>query len=150
MLEGLQIAAETIGAVHAFLGVKRSFAPADRGARARRRAEMTERALLGSIPISIVTGPEEYLFGEETGLLEVVEGNDPLPRILPPYSMGLFATTPPVGWSAGADGHRGRRDHRQQPDARDQRRDAGERPADPRPRRRLVPLGRHRGVARAP
>ena len=52
---------------------------------------MTERGLLGSIPISIVTGPDEYLFGEETGLLEVVEGNDPLPRELPPYLVGLFA-----------------------------------------------------------
>jgi NADH-quinone oxidoreductase subunit F len=101
VLEGLQIAAETIGAVHAFLGVKRSFTlqidALDRASR-----EMTDRGLLGSIPISIVTGPEEYLFGEETGLLEVVEGNDPLPRELPPYLMGLFATTPPVGWTAGA------------------------------------------------
>lgn len=101
VLEGLQIAAETIGAVHAFLGVKRSFLrqidALDRASR-----EMTDRGLLGSIPISIVTGPDEYLFGEETGLLEVVEGNDPLPRTLPPYLMGLFATTPPVGWSAGA------------------------------------------------
>jgi NADH:ubiquinone oxidoreductase subunit F (NADH-binding) len=63
---------------------------------------MTAEGVLGSLPVSIVTGPDEYLFGEETGLLEVVEGNDPLPRELPPYLMGLFATTPPVGWSAGA------------------------------------------------
>ena len=101
VLEGLQIAAETIGAVHAFLGVKRSFTP-QIAALERASREMTERGLLGSIPISIVTGPDEYLFGEETGLLEVVEGNDPLPRTLPPYLMGLFATTPPVGWSSGA------------------------------------------------
>ncbi|MGZ4736551.1 MAG: NADH-ubiquinone oxidoreductase-F iron-sulfur binding region domain-containing protein [Acidimicrobiia bacterium] len=102
VLEGLQIAAETIGAAHAFVAVKRSFASQiealDRASR-----EMTERGLLGSIPITIVTGPDEYLFGEETGLLEVVEGNDPLPRTVPPYLMGLFATTPPVGWSAGVE-----------------------------------------------
>jgi NADH:ubiquinone oxidoreductase subunit F (NADH-binding) len=101
VLEGLQIAAETIGAVHAFVGVKRTFT---RQIEALERAarEMTDQGVLGSVPVSIVTGPEEYLFGEETGLLEVVEGNDPLPRELPPYLMGLFATTPPVGWSAGA------------------------------------------------
>ena len=100
VLEGLQIAAETIGAVHAFVAVKRSFTPQIE-ALERASREMTDRGLLGSIPISIVTGPDEYLFGEETGLLEVVEGNDPSPRTLPPYLMGLFATTPPVGWSAG-------------------------------------------------
>ncbi len=102
VLEGLQIAAEAIGAAHAFVGVKRSFAPQIE-ALERASREMTERGLLGSIPISIVTGPDEYLFGEETGLLEVVEGGDPLPRVIPPYLMGLYATTPPVGWSAGME-----------------------------------------------
>src|SRR5256885_2419194 len=40
------------------------------------------------------SGPEEYLFGEEKALLEVVEGNDPLPREAhnPPYEKGLFAS----------------------------------------------------------
>ena len=71
--------------------VKRSFGPQIE-ALERAAREMTERGLLGSIPVSIVTGPEEYLFGEETGLLEVVEGNDPLPRELPPYLIGLFST----------------------------------------------------------
>lgn len=101
VLEGLQIAAETVGAVHAFVGVKRSFGPQIE-ALERAAREMTERGLLGSVPVSVVTGPDEYLFGEETGLLEVVEGNDPLPRELPPYVSGLFSSAPPVGWSAGA------------------------------------------------
>ena len=48
----------------------------------------------------MIGGPEDYLFGEETGLLEVIEGNDALPRWLPPYLHGLFATTPQEGWSA--------------------------------------------------
>jgi len=55
--------------------------------------------------VSLVTGPEEYLFGEEKALLEVVEGNDPMPRWLPPYLHGLFATTPQEGWSAGQEPH---------------------------------------------
>jgi NADH-quinone oxidoreductase subunit F len=49
-----------------------------------------------------VLGPDHYLYGEETGLLQVVEGEAPLPRNLPPYIHGLFATVPTEGWSAPA------------------------------------------------
>src|SRR5690606_31282810 len=42
-------------------------------------------------------GPDEYLYGEEKGLLEVIEGREPLPRILPPYLHGLFSSTPSGG-----------------------------------------------------
>ena len=41
--------------------------------------------------MSLVKGPEEYLFGEETGLLEVVDGRPPFPRVAPPYRDGLDA-----------------------------------------------------------
>jgi NADH-quinone oxidoreductase subunit F len=43
-----------------------------------------------------VLGPEDYLFGEEKALLEVVEGRDPMPREAdnPPYVDGLFITDP--------------------------------------------------------
>ena len=46
----------------------------------------------GAEGIRIVPGPDEYLFGEESAMLEVIEGKLPLPRILPPYETGLFAT----------------------------------------------------------
>jgi NADH-quinone oxidoreductase subunit F len=59
---------------------------------------MADAGLLDGLPIRVVTGPEEYLFGEEKALLEVIEGNDPLPRWLPPYLHGLFATAPQLGW----------------------------------------------------
>ena len=59
---------------------------------------------LADAPVTLVAGPEEYLFGEEKALLEVIEGNEPMPRWLPPYLHGLFATTPQEGWSAGAGG----------------------------------------------
>jgi NADH-quinone oxidoreductase subunit F len=103
VLEGLQIAAETVGAVHAFVALKARYrVQVDALERAAR--EMTEHGLLGSVPVTIVTGPDDYLFGEETGLLEVIEGSDPLPRAVPPYVTGLFATTPALGWSAGPVG----------------------------------------------
>src|SRR5919106_6787806 len=39
-------------------------------------------------------GPDLYLFGEETGLEEVIEGRPPLPRMARPYVQGLFARPP--------------------------------------------------------
>ena len=63
---------------------------------------MAAAGLLCDAPVSLVGGPEEYLFGEEKALLEVIEGNEPMPRWLPPYLHGLYATTPQEGWSAGA------------------------------------------------
>ena len=52
------------------------------------------------MPITVVAGPDEYLFGEEKALLEVIEGKPPLPRLLPPYEHGLFATAPQMGWES--------------------------------------------------
>jgi NADH:ubiquinone oxidoreductase subunit F (NADH-binding) len=53
---------------------------------------MTKAGLLGAFEIDVFEGPDEYLFGEEKGLMEVLEGNLPMPRILPPFQEGLFAT----------------------------------------------------------
>ena len=66
----------------------------------RALTEMEAEGLAGDVPITIVTGPDEYLFGEETGLLQVIEGDAPLPRLFPPYIQGLFATVPNQGWSS--------------------------------------------------
>jgi NADH-quinone oxidoreductase subunit F len=100
VLEGLAVAAIVVGAREAFIAVKATFA---REIEALERAlrEMSDANLLGDAPVSLIAGPEEYLFGEEKALLEVIEGNDPMPRWLPPYLHGLFATTPQEGWSAG-------------------------------------------------
>jgi NADH:ubiquinone oxidoreductase subunit F (NADH-binding) len=43
------------------------------------------------VAVQVVLGPDAYLFGEETGLEEVIEGKQPLPRQLAPYILGLFA-----------------------------------------------------------
>jgi NADH-quinone oxidoreductase subunit F len=89
VLEGLAIAAHTVGAQKAYLGIKSGF---DREIRRLEQAmhEMADRDLLGPVPIELVPGPDEYLFGEEKALLEVIEGNLPLPRIVPPWMEGLF------------------------------------------------------------
>jgi len=97
VVEGLAIAATVVDAREAFVAVKASFAP-EIAALERALTEMAQAGMVSDAPISLVTGPEEYLFGEEKALLEVIEGNDPLPRWLPPYLHGLFATTPQEGW----------------------------------------------------
>jgi NADH:ubiquinone oxidoreductase subunit F (NADH-binding) len=89
VLEGLAIAAHAVGARTAFIGIKAGF---DREIDRLDRAvqEMAHRDLLGRIPIELAAGPDEYLFGEEKALLEVIEGNPPLPRIVPPFMEGLY------------------------------------------------------------
>lgn len=101
VVEGLAIAALAVGATHAYVGIKASFVP-EREGLARAVAEMQAAELLGDLTVTIVAGPEEYLFGEEKALLEVLEGHEPLPRLFPPYVHGLFATRPQMGWESHA------------------------------------------------
>ena len=64
-------------------------------------AEIAAAGWADDVEITLVRGPDEYLFGEEKALLEVIEGEEPLPRLFPPYVYGLFTTSPQIGWSAG-------------------------------------------------
>jgi NADH-quinone oxidoreductase subunit F len=95
LLEVIVIAAYAIGAKKAFLGIKAS---SDKELSAVTRAfdEMSKRHALDPTPIELVLGPEDYPFGEEKALLEVVEGPGPLHREAdnPPYVKGLFITDP--------------------------------------------------------
>jgi len=89
VLEGMAIAGHAIGAEYAYLGVKAAFEAEIEGL-GRAMREMEDAGILGPTPIQVIPGPDEYLFGEEKALLEVIEGNPPLPRIVPPYMEGLF------------------------------------------------------------
>ena len=99
VVEGLAIAALAVGANEGFIALKASFTAEHRRIQDA-AAEMADAGLLGDLTLQLVAGPEEYLYGEEKALLEVIEGNDPLPRWLPPYLHGLFATAPQLGWQA--------------------------------------------------
>jgi len=105
VVEGLLIAAFVVDAERAFLALKESFAE-ERERVTRAIVEMQDAGICRDCELVVVAGPEEYLYGEEKALLEVIEGNPPYPRVLPPYQHGLFATTPQLGWSsvAPADG----------------------------------------------
>ncbi len=103
VVEGVAIAAYAVGAERAFIGTKERFEP-EIARLAAAIDEMTGAGLAGDVPIQVVLGPDAYLLGEETGLLQVIEGEDPLPRNVPPYIYGLFATVPSEGWSASPGG----------------------------------------------
>ncbi len=89
LLEGVAIAAYAIGATAAYVGMKETFTR-EYARLESAMQEMTEAGLLGDIPIHLAMGADEYLLGEEKGLLEAIEGNFPFPRISPPYLHGLF------------------------------------------------------------
>ena len=103
VIEGVAIAAFAVGAERAFVAVKERF-ERETERLAQAIEELTDAGMIGDVPIQVVLGPDHYLFGEETGLLQVVEGDAPLPRNIPPYLHGLFATTPAEGWSAPPGG----------------------------------------------
>ncbi|HVM02932.1 MAG TPA: NADH-ubiquinone oxidoreductase-F iron-sulfur binding region domain-containing protein, partial [Acidimicrobiales bacterium] len=99
VVEGLAVAALAVGADEAYLAVKARF-EREHAALVGAVAAMEGAGLLGDLAVTVVAGPDEYLFGEEKALLEVIEGHDPLPRLLPPFQHGLFATGPQLGWEA--------------------------------------------------
>ena len=87
VIEGALIAARAVGA-------PRSSSP--RSGRspevARLQAAIAEVTAAGwteGLELSVFEGPDEYLYGEETALLEALDGRPPFPRIAPPYRRGV-------------------------------------------------------------
>ena len=87
-IEGALIAARAVGAAEVVIALKSTFAEAI----ARVRAAVDEVVAAGwtdGVSVRVVEGPDRYLLGEETALLEVVAGRAPLPRTAPPYRRGV-------------------------------------------------------------
>ena len=99
VVEGLAVAAATIAAREAFLCAKAHFEPELTNVRLA-IAEVQSAGVAGDVPITVVAGRDEYLVGEEKALHDVIEGKPPLPRVLPPYEHGLFATGSQMGWES--------------------------------------------------
>ena len=89
VLEGAAVAAITVGADTAVIATKAAFG--DVVQRIHDAIDEFGQAglLLGAPDFEVVEGPDDYLYGEETALLEVVEGREPLPRVSPPFRHGL-------------------------------------------------------------
>jgi NADH:ubiquinone oxidoreductase subunit F (NADH-binding)/nucleotide-binding universal stress UspA family protein len=90
VLEGAIVAAATMQSDQIRIGIKGTF---DREIKRLTEAiaEMREAGWLRDLDVQLVLGPSSYLFGEETALLEVIEGRQPFPRVTPPYRRGLQA-----------------------------------------------------------
>ncbi|MBW3610197.1 MAG: SLBB domain-containing protein [Actinobacteria bacterium] len=88
VLEGALIAAHAVGADRVIFGLKRSFAI--EVARVRTAiAEAEASGWSGDVALEVFEGPDEYLYGEETALLETIDGRYPFPRLAPPFRRGV-------------------------------------------------------------
>lgn len=88
VIEGALVAAHAFGSSHVTIAVKSSFTDEIE----RLRAAVDEIVAAGwtaDIDIEVFEGPSAYLYGEETGLLEALEGRPPFPRIAPPWRQGV-------------------------------------------------------------
>ncbi len=99
VVEGAFVAARAVHADRVIIALKHSFA----GEVARTRAALDEMRAANVLPdtirCSVFEGPDEYLYGEETALLETIDGRGPFPRVVPPFRVGLRGHDPwrPVG-----------------------------------------------------
>jgi NADH-quinone oxidoreductase subunit F len=87
VIEGALIAAKAVGADEIVFGLKRSFGPEVK----RLQAAIDEVKAAGwadGVTVRVFEGPDEYLYGEETALLESIDGRYPFPRIAPPWRRG--------------------------------------------------------------
>ncbi|MDQ3931766.1 MAG: SLBB domain-containing protein [Actinomycetota bacterium] len=91
VVEGALIALHATGAQAAYVGIKERSRSALR-CLATALDAVRDAGWSGAERVAVTAGPDEYLFGEEKAMLEVLEGKLPMPRILPPYEQGLFAT----------------------------------------------------------
>jgi NADH-quinone oxidoreductase subunit F len=91
LFEGIAIACYAIGAKEAYIGVKRKYYPQVKRLFGARR-EMEDAGIIPKGMIKIHQGPDEYLFGEEKGLIESIDGRYPMPRNIPPYIQGINFT----------------------------------------------------------
>ena len=88
VIEGGLIAARAVGADLVIVALKRSFGP--EVARAREAiGEIEAAGWAGGVELAVFEGPDEYLYGEESALLETIQGRYPLPRVVPTFRRGL-------------------------------------------------------------
>jgi NADH-quinone oxidoreductase subunit F len=91
LLEGMILAASAIRAQEAFLYLNETYDQChNRFSEAIREAE--EAGFLKTVKVTIHRAPTVYVAGEDTAVLEVLEGKPPKPRQKPPYPAvsGLF------------------------------------------------------------
>jgi NADH-quinone oxidoreductase subunit F len=102
VLEGALIAALAVGSRSVIVATKASYSREIERLHVA-ADEMQAAGWLDGVEVLVIEGPSSYLYGEETALLEVLEGRPPFPRVTPPYRRGIDAGDP-GGRSAAARG----------------------------------------------
>lgn len=95
VLEGALIAARAVGAADIIFALKRTHTEVQR----RMREAIDEARAVGwldGVDVQLFEGPSEYLYGEETAMLEAIDGRPPFPRIAPPYRRGVHEIVDPL------------------------------------------------------
>ncbi len=88
VVEGALIAARAVGATEVIFALKRAFTT-EVARIAEVIAEVQAAGWADGIHLAVFEGPGEYLYGEETALLEALAGRQPFPRISPPFRRGV-------------------------------------------------------------
>ncbi len=99
VLEGALIAAHAVGSASIVVTTKQRYTTEATRLAAARDA-LVDAGITGAVDIEIVEGPNHYLLGEETALLEATAGRPPFPRIAPPYRRGATELGDPSGGPA--------------------------------------------------
>ena len=84
VVEGLAIAAYAIGARHGFFYIRAEYPMAVRHIRAAIQ-QARERELLGELDLDVREGAGAFVCGEETALIQSLEGERGMPKLRPPY-----------------------------------------------------------------
>jgi NADH:ubiquinone oxidoreductase subunit F (NADH-binding) len=84
MLEGMLIAMRFAEATEGFIYLREEYATA-RERLAAAIGELRETGLLDGLEITLVVGAGAYICGEETAMLESMEGRRGMPRLKPPF-----------------------------------------------------------------
>lgn len=97
VIEGALIAARAIGADLIVIALKEAFTEEVLRLRAAIE-EIKEAGYATGVEWLIFEGPDEYLFGEESALLETIDGRFPFPRIVPTFRRGVEISKADDGW----------------------------------------------------
>jgi len=90
VVEGALIAARAVGADMVIFGLKETFSgEVERLGDAVEEAE--EAGWSEGVDLRVFEGPDEYLYGEESALLETIDGGWPFPRVVPTFRRGVHA-----------------------------------------------------------
>lgn len=107
VIEGALIGACAVRADQIIIGTKHSFTVEVERLHSA-IAECRAAGWFDGVEIEVFEGPNEYLYGEETALLETIDGRYPFPRIAPPYRRGVrevVESADDIGTGSGLSAH---------------------------------------------